>query len=204
VKRKRILLLLPDNAERRELLRADHARFDVHPCASLKVLKDQLDRTTEALICGTGLGLITEPALLARIESCGVRLVIRCIMTDAAAIELVNLSELVSGFQISVVCHRDSQSLAEGIVDLCSDDPGPVATILRRVADFVPNRALRFVVAALVLGRTRTDVGRYADACGMARRSLQTPFIIQVSRVRTYFSGGGKLAGWYGGWINAD
>lgn len=168
-----VILLLPDNEDRRALLRGNFGNVKFESCGSPASLTERLDAHTDAVICATGLGLLTSPALLERIESSGVRLIIRCRITQDSAIELAALAQRLSGFQISAKT-REQETQAESIDALVNaPDSGPAALILRQINKFVPKHALRFVIAALALGSHRTDVSQYAQTCGLARRSLQ-------------------------------
>lgn len=169
-----VLLLLPDNDERRALLRGNFPNIVLQPCISARTLRERVDRKSGAIICGTGLGLVTAPSLLERIECDGIKLIIRCALTHSSAIELESLSQRVSGFQVSLTSQKREKEFVESIPDLLSaPDPGPIAPMLREVSNFIPKDALRFIIAALVLGAHRTEIDAYADVFGLARRSLQ-------------------------------
>ena len=170
-----VLLLLPDNDERRALLRGGCPGVKFRSCGSAKAALNLLDPTTDAFVCGTGLGLAAAGRTLESIESSGIKLILRCALNESSALELAFLSQQLSGFQVWIRRRGDVTNLAESLAELLNaQDGGPIAQVLRRVSRFLPDEPLPFVVGALVLGHRRVSVQTYADMCGSAKRSLQS------------------------------
>jgi hypothetical protein len=174
---RKTLLLLHDSHERRALVLGRPSEVAFRSCGSVALLRTRLNPNVEAVVCEPGLGLIEEPHVLEMIDTYGIKLIMRCYLTHATAIELAALSQMLSNFRVSLRMPAANVDATRDLITVMDEpDGGPVGLLTKRIANSVVSiqgAGLRLVVAALVLGRDRTSVQTYAVTCGLAARSLQ-------------------------------
>jgi hypothetical protein len=168
------LLLLPDSDERRALVRAVPSDLAFRFCRSVRVLHTCLGPNTEAIICGPNSGLAEHPKVLEMIDAYGIKLIILCFLTHSSVAGLAALCQRFQTFRVSLRRAAEGGILTKELTSMMNEpDGGPIGVMTSRLTTLVSTDGLLFVVAALVLGRDRTDVPSYAAICGLAPRSLQ-------------------------------
>jgi hypothetical protein len=168
------VLLLPDEADRRTLIRSGVRELSFVSCRSADLLNQFITPNLEAVVCGPGMGLLEQRNLVEQIYASAITVVFRLELTEIAVAELVALARRMPTVRVSIRTAPESHDLASDVCGLILEsDCGPLGLVMPRVAELLPAEAHRFVVAALVLGKRRIDVKSYAKACGIAPRSVQ-------------------------------
>jgi hypothetical protein len=167
-----MLLLLPYAEERKVLLRRADLGLVFRSCGSVGVVRHRLTPNVEGLVCEPGVGLLDDRKLVETIDAYGIKLIVRCTLTNSTVAELAVLSRRLTDFRISLRTER-ADAIRELIPLINDPDGGPTGLLTSQVQQIVTPDAMRFVVAALVLGRHRVDVPTFAGTLGIACRSLQ-------------------------------
>jgi hypothetical protein len=168
------VLLIPDETDRKALIRAPHRDVVFSSCRSIESLHHFLKPSVEALVCGAGMGLLEQRNLVERIDDCAITLVFRLPLTEVAVAELVALARRLPNVRVSLRVSSAEADFASELLTLVGEpDCGPIGLVLGRIADLLPGQAHRLLVAALILGRSRVGVKTYAATCGVSLRSVQ-------------------------------
>ena len=168
-----IVALITHDGDRSALLGLARSDFHLLPCRSIGTLSDLVKPGLSAVVATMGEGLLEDVALLAKLEACGARVVLRSPLTVLGIGELTAIASRMPWVAFSLRTALKADDWTSLLDSIANPDAGPAAQVLCEVASGVPAEAHCLVVAALAFGSVRLSGATLAASCGMALRTAQ-------------------------------